>query len=282
LWVDDEIELLKPHILFLEGKGYDITAVNNGTDAIEKFTEEFFDVIFLDENMPGMSGLETLNQIKSIQSNIPVVMITKSEEEDIMDEAIGSRIDDYLIKPLNPKQILLAVKKILDNKRLVSEKTNLDYQKEFRNISMAFGEHLDHEEWVDIYRKLVFWELEIDRSSDKSMLEVLNMQKEDANKNFTNFIREHYPKWISDPDYNRPLLSHNLMRKKVIPEIGEKPVFFLVIDNLRMDQWKIMEKFLADYFNLEEEEAYYSILPTTTAYARNAIFSGITFFLIKL
>ncbi|GAB4397487.1 MAG: PglZ domain-containing protein [Microscillaceae bacterium] len=275
LWADDEIELLKPHILFLEKKGYLITPVNSGADALDKFQGQAFDIVFLDENMPGMTGLETLAQMKTINPNVPVIMITKSEEEHIMEEAIGAKIADYLIKPLNPNQILLSVKKILDNKRLVSEKTNQGYQQDFRNLAMAFGEYMDHHEWVEVYKKLIYWELEIEQTQKKDMAEVLEMQKSEANTNFVKFIRDHYEDWLNDPKADRPLLSHQLMKKKVFPLLEQpEPIFFIVIDNLRYDQWKVIEPILLDYFTIEEEAAYYSILPTTTAYARNAIFAG--------
>ena len=192
LWADDEIDLLKPHTLFLEKKGYDVTTVNSGADAIDKFENNHYDVVFLDENMPGMTGLETLDYIKGTRANVPVIMITKSEEEMIMEQAIGAKISDYLIKPLNPNQILIAVKKILENKRLVTEKTNLSYQQDFRNLSMAYSEDISHEEWVDIYKKLIFWDLEIDNTEEKSMAEVLDTQKDEANANFTRFISENY------------------------------------------------------------------------------------------
>ncbi|MEN7550153.1 bifunctional response regulator/alkaline phosphatase family protein [Rapidithrix thailandica] len=276
LWADDEIDLLKPHILFLTNKGYDITPVNSGADAIDKCENTNFDIIFLDEHMPGMTGLETLAQIKTINPNIPVVMITKNEEEQIMEEAIGSKIEDYLIKPINPNQILLAVKKILDKKRIVSEKTNFSYQRDFQNISMAFNDHLEYEDWIDIYRKLVFWDIEINETENKSMTDVLDMQKAEANVNFTKFIKENYQDWLNDPDAHRPMLSHELMQKKVFPLLQKKkPVFFIVIDNLRLDQWKILESTVAEYFKIEEEDTYFSILPTTTAFARNSIFSGL-------
>ncbi len=275
LWADDEIDLLKPHILFLEGKGYDITPVNSGSDAIEKFENNYFDLVFLDENMPGMSGLETLAIIKANKPKTPVVMITKSEEEYIMEEAIGSKIADYLIKPLNPNQILLSVKKILDNKRLVTEKINLSYQQDFRKLSMAYNDHISHSEWVDIYKKLIYWELEIDSTENRSMAEVLDNQKDEANANFTKFVKENYEDWLNDPAAPKPLISHQIMKKRVFPYIQPgKPLFFIVIDNLRYDQWKTIEPVVLDYFNVENEELYYSILPTTTAYSRNAIFSG--------
>ncbi|MBX9852741.1 MAG: PglZ domain-containing protein [Cytophagaceae bacterium] len=276
LWADDEIDLLKPHIIFLHSKGYDVTPVHSGADAIEKCNEDNFDIVFLDENMPGMSGLETLSHIKTTKPNVPVVMITKSEEEHIMEQAIGSKIADYLIKPLNPNQILLSVKKILDNKRLVSEKTNIGYQQDFRNISMAYNDRIGHNEWADIYKKLIYWELEIDSAENKSMKEILEMQKTEANKNFCKFIMENYESWLNDANAEKPMLSHQLMKKKVFPYLEkEEPVFFLLIDNLRYDQWKVIEPVITTYFKVEEESTYYSILPTTTSYARNSIFSGL-------
>ncbi len=275
LWADDEIDLLKPHILFLQQRGYDITPVNNGSEAVELSGAKHFDVVFLDEHMPGMSGLEALTLIKNNKPNLPVVMITKNEEERIMEDAIGAKIDDYLIKPLNPSQILLSVKKILDNKRLVIEKTNQGYQQEFQKISMAFIGDLNHEKWVEIYKKLVFWELQMDQADNQDMAEVLEMQKVEANSNFCRFIKRNYESWLNDAKADKPMLSHQLMKRKVFPEIKEgRPTFLVVIDNLRLDQWKTIEPIVQEYYNVDEAETYYSILPTTTAYSRNAIFSG--------
>lgn len=276
LWADDEIDLLKPHVLFLKSKGYDVKTVTNGVDAIEEATGNHYDIIFLDENMPGLSGLETLYRIKAERKDIPVVMITKSEEEYIMEEAIGSKIADYLIKPVNPNQILLSIKKLLDNKRLVSEKTALGYQQEFRNISMAFMDDMDFEAWKAVYRKLVYWDLELESSKDNGMLEVLDTQKVDANHNFSKFVRDNYIKFINNKDPRAPLLSHELMRTKILPHVdGKEPVVFLLIDNLRYDQWKVIQPVLSEYFRVEEEDLYMSILPTTTQYCRNAIFAGL-------
>ncbi|MBC6399985.1 MAG: PglZ domain-containing protein [Ekhidna sp.] len=276
LWADDEIELLKPHILFLEQKGYNLTPVNSGSDALEEIDHNHFDIVFLDENMPGMSGLETLNYIKSTHPNLPVVMITKNEAEEIMEEAIGAKIADYLIKPLNPNQVLLSVKKILDNKRIISEKTNLSYQRAFQKLSMNVMEAQNHEDWAEIYKKLVYWEMEIDGTEDKSMAEVLNAQKVEAEGNFSDFIMKKYESWISDPDIDRPLLSHYLIKNRIFPLIQDDPVFLIVIDNLRFDQWKIIEPDIAELFSIESEELYYAVLPTTTSYARNALFAGLT------
>jgi CheY-like chemotaxis protein len=276
LWADDEIDLLKPHILFLEQRGYDITPVNNGSDAVELSEEKNFDIVFLDEHMPGMSGLEALSQIKNNKPNLPVIMITKNEEEQIMEDAIGSKIADYLIKPINPSQILLSIKKILDNKRLVIEKTNLNYQQEFRKISMAFQDNMNSEQWADIYKKLVYWELQMDHADNQDMGEVLDMQKTEANANFAKFVMRNYDSWLNNPNAEKPLLSHQLMKKKVFPELKQgTPCFVLVIDNLRYDQWKVIEPVVNEYFSIDNEETYYSLLPTTTAYARNAIFSGL-------
>jgi CheY-like chemotaxis protein len=275
LWADDEIDLLKPHILFLTAKGYDITAVNNGLDAVEKSASQNFDIVFLDENMPGLTGLEALTQIKAAKPSLPVVMITKSEEEHIMEDAIGAKIADYLIKPLNPNQILLSVKKLLDNKRLITEKTNMTYQQNFRHLAMAYNDRIGHEEWADIYKKLVYWELEIDETENRSMAEVIYMQKDEANSNFAEFIVDNYEDWLNDPKAEKPLLSHQLMKKKVFPLLKpDKPLFFILVDNLRLDQWKVLQPMVSEMFNVEEDETYFAILPTATAYARNAIFSG--------
>ncbi|CAM4120177.1 PglZ domain-containing protein [Cytophagaceae bacterium 50C-KIRBA] len=275
LWADDEIDLLTPYILFLENKGYQVTTVNSGADALELVEKQKFDVLFLDENMPGMSGLEVLISIKQIRPNLPVIMITKSEEEELMEDAIGSKIADYLIKPLNPNQLLLSVKRIFDKKRLEEEKTNISYQQEFRALSLQYQDQLSAKEWADIYKKLLYWELEIDKTENKSMAEVLSSQKSEANVHFSKFIENSYENWLQKPDAETPILSHLMMRKYVFPKLKEKsPLFFILVDNLRFDQWKILEGFIQEYFQLEQEETYYSILPTTTAYARNAIFAG--------
>lgn len=277
LWADDEIDLLKPYIVFLEAKGYDVTPVPSGADVIDQVEQRAFDLIFLDEMMPGMTGIETLGQIKQIRPTIPVVMITKSEEEHIMEEAIGSKIADYLIKPINPNQILLSIKKILDNKRLISEKTNSNYQQDFRNLAIQYNDDISFDDWSDIYKKLVYWELELDKSLDKSMGEVFEMQKNEANSQFARFIDDNYSDWMSDPKSESPVLSHQLMEKKVFPLLEpNNPLFFVLIDNFRLDQWKVMEELISEIFTIVDDECYYSILPTATSYARNAIFSGLT------
>lgn len=277
LWVDDEIDLLKPHILFLEKKNYEVTTCNNGLDAIAIFEENNFDIVFLDENMPGMSGLETLSEMKEKKSSVPMIMITKSEEEYIMEEAIGSKIADYLIKPVNPNQILLSLKKNLDHSRLISQKTTLDYQKEFRKITMEMAMVNSYEDWIELYKKLIFWELELENIDDQSMIEILESQKTEANSQFGKFIERNYEDWFA-PKADKPVQSHTLFRELVVPEIvkKDKPILFVVIDNLRYDQWKTFESVVSNYYKLEKEVPYYSILPTATQYARNAIFSGLT------
>lgn len=274
LWADDEIDILRPHIIFLEQKGYTVVTAKSGDEALDRFNESAFDLVFLDENMPGYTGLETLVKMKAIRPNIPIVMITKSEEESIMEEAIGSKISDYLIKPVNPNQILLTIKKNIDSKRLVGERTTMNYQQEFRNIGMRLSENLSKEDWVEIFKKLTFWELEIEKSGEESVEEILAMQKQEANTQFFRFVKEHYKSWINGVD--APLLSHNLIPNNVIPHLDDNtPLYFVLIDNLRYDQWKIIEPMLMNDFRIKQEQMYYSILPSATQYSRNAIFSGL-------
>jgi len=277
LWADDEIDLLKPHILFLEQKGYELVAVNNGDEALDFIREQPFDIIFLDENMPGLSGIETLEKIKADFPNLPVVMITKSEEESIMEDAIGSNIADYLIKPVKPNQILLSLKRNLENRKLVSEKSTMSYQQEFRNIGMKLNNKLDFQEWTEVFKKLNRWELELERAADEGIREVLNMQKDEANTQFSRFIEKNYINWLNGTGQEKPVLSHTLVRDKLLPLLNnaQNPVFFLVIDNLRYDQWKVIQPLIEQYFRVEKDEIYCSILPTTTQYARNAIFAGL-------
>lgn len=274
LWADDEIELLNAHILFLQAKGYEVTKVTNGLDAIEACRNELFDLILLDENMPGLSGLETLIHIKEIMPATPVVMVTKSEEEDIMEQAIGSKIADYLIKPVNPNQILLALKKNIHHREIVTEKTNSAYQQNFGKLGMQITDSLTIEDWIDVYRKIVFWEFELERA-DSGMHEMLKAQKEEANTMFARFIKRNYLDWMSAERSQRPMMSHDLFRERIFPLIdkGEK-VFLIVIDNFRYDQWRVLANEIGTSFTIEEE-LYTSILPTATQYARNAIFSGL-------
>jgi CheY-like chemotaxis protein len=275
LWVDDEVDLLKPHIIFLENKGYSIDTRISGSEALEAIEETRYDLIFLDENMPGLTGLETLHEIKEKQAQLPVIMITKSEEEYIMEEAIGSKIADYLIKPVNPHQILLAVKKNLDHSRLVNEKTTSDYQREFRKIAMDMSMINTYEEWVQLYQKLIYWEIELEDVDDSGMFEILTAQKNEANQQFCKFIEKNYPDWFDGHESN-PTLSHDLFRKRVAPILKKKePVLFIVVDNLRYDQFKVFENLINNHYKKIKEETYCSILPTATQYARNAIFSGL-------
>ena len=273
LWADDEIDLLKPHILFLQNKGYDVETVTNGRDAIDALTNQIFNLIILDENMPGISGLEALQRIKIMQPNVPVIMITKSEEENIMNQAIGSEIADYLIKPVNPMQILLSIKKNLHSEALIAEKVTGDYQQEFMRIGQMINSAQTIDDWYDLYSTLVRWELTLS-NTDTNMDELLRMQKVEANSAFAKFVKRNYEDWLTKPEH--PLRSNELFKTKVLPLLdkGEK-VCFVVIDNFRLDQWRTVSPLLTDYFNVESEELYTTILPTATQYARNAIFSGL-------
>ncbi|MFK8102759.1 MAG: response regulator [Saprospiraceae bacterium] len=277
LWADDEIDLLKPQLLFLKNKGYEVITVTNGHDALEECEESNdIDVVFLDESMPGLTGLETLSRIKEKNRHLPVVMITKNEAENVMEEALGSQISDYLIKPVNPNQILLTLKKIIDNKRLVREKTTSGYQQDFRQILMEINSGLNYEEWVDIYRKIINWELKLDDSSTNQMSEILAMQKSEANAAFSKFVTKNYVDWVGTKEENSPTFSNNLLRRKVFPEMdSDVPTVLLLLDNLRYDQWKTLEPIFSEFFRVESEDFFYSILPTSTQYSRNAIFAGL-------
>ncbi|MEX1190446.1 MAG: bifunctional response regulator/alkaline phosphatase family protein [Brumimicrobium sp.] len=273
LWADDEIDLLKPHIMFLEQKGYEVKTVNSGGEAVEECEQTAFDIIFLDENMPGISGLDALSKIKAIRPLVPVVMITKSEEESIMEEAIGGKIADYLIKPVNPNQILLSLKKNLDKSKLVSVKTNTDYQREFRQIGMDISDDLDAQEWKAVYKKLVYWDIEFAELEDQGMQEVLEMQLKEANNQFSRFIEDNYLNWINGVEEG-PQMLHTLFKDRIHPKLDE-PVYLVVVDNLRYDQYQMLRSTLRKFFNFDVEEIIYSILPTATQYARNAFFAGL-------
>ncbi|MBL7713110.1 MAG: response regulator [Chitinophagaceae bacterium] len=275
LWVDDEIDSLKSQIIFLQSKGYNVTPVSNGYDALDTLKENHIDVVLLDESMPGMTGLEVLQKIKEKWNDLPVVMVTKNEAENIMEEAIGAQISDYLIKPVNPNQVLLSLKKIMDSRRLISEKTTAAYQQEFRHLFMALNDKPNHEEWKELYKKLVFWELEMTKSGSTEMMEILQSQKSEANTEFFKYISKNYADWISGKA-QAPLLSHNVFREKVAPYLSDKkPTFLIVIDNLRYDQWKAIQSIVTDAYRIVEDELFYSLLPTATQYCRNALFAGL-------
>ena len=277
LWADDEIDLLRPHILFLESKGYRVTSVSNGSDAVERVREERYDVVLLDEQMPGMGGLETLSEIKQISPEVPVVMVTKSEEEHLMEEALGGQISDYLTKPVNPSQILLTCKRLLERQRLRTEKVSQNYLQSFNQITLSLMNPLSHAEWVDVYLKLVRYDIELE--GDEAARQILEDQYREANRAFGRFVEEVYPAWIEDvgrpPDEHRPALSHEVVPRFVLPHLKQrKPVIFFVIDCMRYDQWLEFERLLYPIFDIDKQ-FYYSILPTATPYARNAIFSGL-------
>ena len=275
LWVDDEVDLLKPHIIFLENKNFLIQTCNNGSDAVEMIRNENFDAVLLDENMPGLNGIETLSLMRDINTTIPIIMITKSEEENIMDDAIGNKISDYLIKPVNPKQIFLSLKKNLNDRDLISDKTISDYQQEFRKISIELSDIDSVKGWVDMYLKLVSWEIKLEENNNDTMMEVLISQKTEANRLFAKFIENNYQQWVNDIS-SSPMLSNSLIKDRLVKELSDsKPTLFLVIDNLRYDQWRVLEPLINDYYNKIHEEAYFSILPTTTQYSRNSLFSGL-------
>jgi DNA-binding response OmpR family regulator len=274
LWADDEIDLLKPHVLFLTNRGYDVTTVTNGQDAIDLVQRQAFDLVFLDENMPGLTGLETLSAIKQMQPSLPIIMITKSEEENIMEQAIGGKIADYLIKPVLPNQMLLSIKKNLHGREIAQQQNTSGFRQEFGKLTMDINAADTFKAWTEVYRRLVYWELELE-SGDPGLNEMLAMQKDEANAAFAKFVRKHYEGWVRGTDPERPLMSPDLFKSYVFPRLDEgEKVFFIVIDNFRLDQWRAIQPILAEWFNCTED-IYCSILPTATQYARNAIFSGL-------
>ena len=276
LWVDDEIELLKPHVLFLRQKGYEVDTCNNGYDAIDMATEGGYDLIILDEMMPGMTGLETLPKIKEVRPTTPVIMVTKSEEENIMDKAIGSKIADYIIKPVNPNQVLLSITKNVHQQQLVTEQTTADYRVEFGRISNALQMAENFSDWCNIYRRITSWDIELSESSDASIKEVIQFQKSEANQAFSKFVRRNYFDWINRRDDLTPVMSHTLMRSRILPVADENSkTTLLLIDNFRYDQWRSINPLLRGYYDVAVDDFYCAILPTATQYARNAIFAGL-------
>jgi len=276
LWADDEIDLLKPHILFLEQKGYHVITCKSGNEAIEELEKNVVDVVFLDENMPGLSGLETISLINAKQPSIPIVMITKSEEEHIMDDAIGSNIQYYIIKPVNPHQILHCLKQLTESRRLTTAKSSSDYQQSFRSISMKLMDKMDYNQWIDIYKELVSWDLKLAENDDPSIREIFCSQKQEANQLFSKFVTQNYTNWLSAKTEDKPLMSHTVLKEKVFGEIdGSRPIYLILIDNLRYDQWRAIQPTVSEYFRIEKDELYYGILPTATQYARNALFAGL-------
>ncbi len=276
LWADDEIDLLKPQLMYLEKRGYEVATVTNAHDALEEMQARAdIDVVFLDENMPGRSGLEILPEIKAARPDVPVVMITKSEAENVMEEAIGGQIADYLIKPVKPTQILLTLKKLTEGRNLVRKATASQYQVQFRELLMEIMDGPDHREWVNVYRKIIDWELRLDESRAEGMADILSMQKSEANGEFSKYIVKNYLDWMNTPGEDRPVFSHELLREKVFPHLQDDlPTVVVLFDNLRFDQWRILQPIIGELFTIEDEDYFYSILPTSTQYARNAIFAG--------
>lgn len=273
LWIDDEIDFLKPHIVFLEAKGYTITPINNVNEGLELLEKGSYNLVLLDENMPGISGLEAIPLIKNINDQLKIVMVTKSEEEHIMEQAIGSQIADYILKPVNPNQVLLSLKKNLKGDDLIEQNTKSTYQMEFRNLSIELSSLQTYQDWSEYYKKIVNWELKFDKVFDNEFKDLLQSQKEEANIIFSKFIENNYENWLHSSD--KPLMSHTLFQQKVKPEIEKQKTLLLVVDNLRLDQWKMIEPLISKFYNKASEETYFSILPTATQYARNSFFSGL-------
>nr|WP_317632372.1 PglZ domain-containing protein [uncultured Flavobacterium sp.] len=279
LWIDDEIELLKPQILFLKNKNIDVITANNGNDGIDIFKEAAgIDLVILDENMPGLSGLDTLVELKKIDSTVPAFMLTKSEEERIMEEAIGSQIARYLIKPTSSANIYAAIIQQLNGKSIISESIKNEFLSNHRRLSLEINNLRDYEDFTSFYTEIVNWEIKAD-ALDKSLSNLLIDLKQQTNIQFAKYIENNYEDWFEQPDMDRPVLSHEIFKKYIIPKLkieDDASYLVIVVDNLRYDQWKVLQPEIQEYYNLVKENLYYSILPTATQYSRNAIFSGLT------
>lgn len=274
LWVDDEIDLLQAHIAFLEEKGISVTPCSSGDDAIELVGRQDFDLVLLDEMMPGKDGLATLDAIKDIRPHLPVVMVTKSEEETLMEEAIGQKIDDYLTKPVNPSQVLMAIKKLVQSRNIVAGKLGQRYIADINRMNATLSGSATWIDWVAAHRTLCEWDLELDRYPDEGLFEIHRGTRREWNGRFTRFFEEGYEWWIHASPAKRPPISVDVVDRAVIPHIkkGEQ-VVFIVIDCMRMDLWLRIEPLLAELFHIDHDY-YFSILPSATPFARNAIFSG--------
>ncbi|HFE63455.1 MAG TPA: response regulator [Caldithrix sp.] len=274
LWVDDEIEFLQPHILLLREKGYKVETANNADDAISMIKSQNFDLVLLDEMMPGKDGLTALGEIKQHSPGLPVIMITKNEEESLMEDAIGAKIDDYLTKPVNPSQILMACKKFLESKDISQKKLTQTSSQKINQIALRLMERLDYRDWIDIYLKLTDWDIELDGMNEPQMRELIYDQRKECNVEFGKFIDKNYQNWIHGIT-ERPTLSIDIVKNYVYPRLKDgQRVVFVVIDCLRLDQWLTLQSYFYDFFNISKDY-YYSILPTATPFARNAIFSGL-------
>ena len=274
LWVDDEIDLLKPYIIFLEEKNYDVISFSNPFLIIEYLeNNKDYNLILVDENMPGKTGISLISDIKKITNSTPIIMVTKNEEEDIMNDAIGSEISDYLIKPLNPNQLLISIKKVLENHKIINNKLKSDFTNFFSELSDNINYNKSHDDWTKTYKKIIDWEISLDKRGDNQINEMVYSQKKEANRKFSDFIKKNYSEWSLNN--NGPTMSHTLLKEKVFPYLNKEKVFFIVLDNFRYDQWKVLEEYISNYFFISKEDSFYSILPTTTEYSRNSIFSGL-------
>jgi DNA-binding response OmpR family regulator len=274
LWVDDEIDLLRAHVLLLEQRGYRVETAANGEDAVEMVRRQVFDLVLLDEMMPGMGGLRTLSAIKDVAPSLPVVMITKNEAESLMEEAVGSKITDYLLKPINPNQVLVTCRKILDARKITGDVLSRDYAQEFQQISRDLAQGLSIRQWIDLHGKLTSWEMEFEARPELGLQQTLSDQRREANAEFSKYVERSYRDWL-ELEERDVLLSTDIVPQIVLPRLEDsRSVFLIVVDCLRLDQWLVMEQLLADWYHVERDY-YLSILPSATPYARNAIFSGL-------
>ena len=276
LWVDDEIDSLKPHCLFLEARGMVVTTSNNAADALQRVLDERFDAVLLDEHMPGGGGLELLPKIKAARPSLPVVMITKSEEDGVMQEAIGSQISDYLLKPVHPRQVLTSLTKLISGGKLAAAQTETQYQQTFRELSVQVNDARSWEDWTGVHRALCHWEMALEKTGNEAFSQLLQTQRDEANALFAKFVERNYLDWMAN-EAGAPLQAHRFLKRILFPALTQgQRVLLLVLDNLRWDQWKVLQPLLEAEGHVREEGFHASLLPTATQYARNALFAGMT------
>ena len=273
LWVDDEVELLEPHLLFLRQRDYQVDTASHGDDALELIRREPYDLVLLDEQMPGRRGLEVLEELRKEAPHVRVVMVTKSEEDQTMQEAIGRQVDDYLVKPASPRQVLSVVTRLLQGSRLQQQLAAQDFAGRFAELSQDKDRAEHWRDFFRLYSELVDWELRLEDAGESGLVDSVRALRVDLRREFGGHVRVEYPRWLrAEPD-GRPTLSTDVVRRWLLPRIGDGPVIFMIIDCLRLDQWRAMKALLTDVFEIDED-LYSSILPTATPYSRNALFSG--------
>jgi CheY-like chemotaxis protein len=273
LWVDDEIELLKSQILLLQNKGFIVIPAASGEEALAKVKEHDFDLVLLDEMMPGMDGLATLAALRQLRPELSAIMATKNEKEELVEQALGQKIDDFLLKPLNPAQVLASCRRVLESRHLVEGQASREYLTQLNNLRNFDYPSLDWQGWCRHYQMLTEWDLRLSELPDQGLHQSHEDITKEANLEFGRFIEENYIHWLHGS--SRPILSTDLVERYLLPIMkNNQKCLLLILDCMRLDQWLLLEPYLKEWFDIKRDH-YYSILPTATPYSRNSIFSGL-------